>query len=140
MSLFAICLDDPEIAEEANEGEVEGRALLQLSRRFERRVANRIACIQHHGFECAVCGFTFSAEYGALGDGFIEVHHLLAVSAMNGGFCPDPRKDMIPLCSNCHKMVHRRTPPIPPQELLLMRQQQRELSVETLPQRSPITR
>ena len=29
----------------------------------------------------------------------------------------DPEKDLIPICPNCHAVVHRRDPPIPPEEL-----------------------
>ena len=29
----------------------------------------------------------------------------------------DPVKDLIPVCPNCHAMLHRKTPPLLPEEL-----------------------
>jgi 5-methylcytosine-specific restriction protein A len=36
---------------------------------------------------------------------FIEVHHIESLST--GTRTVDPITDLIPLCSNCHSMVHR---------------------------------
>ena len=54
----------------------------------------------------------FAAVYGAIGYGYIEIHHVVPVSRMVAGYVVDPRSDLIPLCANCHAMVHRRDPPI----------------------------
>ena len=56
---------------------------------------------------CEVCQFDFSARYPvALGEGFIEVHHLSPLASQD-----QPRRttfsDLLLLCSNCHRMVHR---------------------------------
>lgn len=58
---------------------------------------------------CEVCGFDFSAHYGKLGDGFIEVHHIIPVSKMKPG---EKTKitDLVMVCSNCHSMIHRKKP------------------------------
>jgi 5-methylcytosine-specific restriction protein A len=85
--------------------------------RYERRPANRAAAIAAHGATCKACGFDFSRFYGALGDGFIEVHHRALVSQMAGAYVLNPVEDLIPLCSNCHQMVHRATPPILAEDL-----------------------
>lgn len=47
--------------------------------------------------------------YGPIGKKFIEVHHLEFLSKSNG----NPRKtdiatQLIPVCSNCHSMLHRK--------------------------------
>jgi len=80
--------------------------------KYERSPVNRAACIAKHGAFCNVCGFNFASVYGNLGDGYIEVHHLVPVSKMDGGYVVDPMVDLIPLCSNCHSIVHRRDPPL----------------------------
>jgi len=58
---------------------------------------------------CDVCGFSFSKTYGELGVGFIEAHHTVPVSQLSG-----QRKTKIGeialVCSNCHRMLHRRRP------------------------------
>ena len=47
----------------------------------------------------------FAKTYGDLGKEFIEVHHLHPVS--EGVREVNPVEDLIPLCSNCHSMIHR---------------------------------
>jgi predicted HNH restriction endonuclease len=53
------------------------------------------------------CNFDFAASYGALGRGYIEVHHAMPL-ADHGQRETDPKSDLIVLCANCHRMVHRR--------------------------------
>jgi len=58
---------------------------------------------------CQVCGFDFENTYGELGNDFIEGHHTIAVSEMK----PDHKtkvEDIAILCSNCHRMIHKRRP------------------------------
>ena len=85
--------------------------------RYERSAANRATCIAIHGARCKACGFDFELAYGSLGAGFIEVHHLVMASKMGPGYMVDPGKDLVPLCSNCHSMVHRADPPLDVEEL-----------------------
>jgi len=83
----------------------------------ERNRLNRAACILIHGISCKVCGFDFEDVYGPLGTSYIHIHHLTPVSTINPGTVVDPVKDLIPVCPNCHAMLHRRTPPVTPEEL-----------------------
>ncbi|MEV6778979.1 HNH endonuclease [Streptomyces syringium] len=57
---------------------------------------------------CEVCSFDFGHSYGELGEGYIEVHHVLPLHISG------PRKteldDLAFLCSNCHRMCHRSRP------------------------------
>ena len=58
---------------------------------------------------CECCGFDFSSKYGELGDGFIECHHTKPVSEL----LPKSRtklSDLALVCSNCHRMIHRKRP------------------------------
>lgn len=89
----------------------EGAKIRVEVNRYERSPVNRAACIAHYGVSCQVCGFRFSDRYGALGNDYIEVHHRVPVSAMGGAYHLDPIKDLVPVCSNCHAMLHRTQPP-----------------------------
>ena len=85
--------------------------------RYERSLANRAAAIAIHGAFCHVCGFDFAEFYGLMGEGFIEVHHRIPVSRMGEGYVVSPEEDLVPLCANCHQMVHREDPPVAVEEL-----------------------
>jgi 5-methylcytosine-specific restriction protein A len=89
-----------------------------LSKRYERDPINRALCIEIHGASCMACEFDFSKVYGDIGDEFIEVHHVERLADNDGvGIAINPLTDLVPLCSNCHSMVHRRTPPYRADEL-----------------------
>lgn len=98
-------------------GRSEGTKISTIATRYERNLANRTACIVYHGTCCSACGFDFGSTYGDLGEGYIEVHHRTPLALMEGTARVDPIRDLIPLCSNCHSMVHRHTPPIPVEDL-----------------------
>lgn len=85
--------------------------------RYERNPINRKLCLYKKGYTCAVCGMNFQDVYGDIGKGFIEVHHTTPVSKMGEGYNLDIERDLVPLCSNCHSMTHRRNPPYSVEEL-----------------------
>ena len=74
---------------------------------YERNIRARRECIAHHGLSCAICRFNFGNRYGELGEGYIHVHHVVPLSKIGKEYTVDPVKDLIPLCANCHAMVHR---------------------------------
>jgi len=74
---------------------------------YERDPRARKACIEHYGATCCVCGFDFAARYGALGQGFILVHHLVPLSQIGKGYMVHPVRDLRPVCPNCHAMLHK---------------------------------
>jgi 5-methylcytosine-specific restriction protein A len=98
-------------------GEEEGGVVRIEVNRYERSCINRAACIEVNGAICKVCGFDFGVVYGGIGAGFIEVHHLEPVSGLVPGTVVDPARDLVPLCANCHAIIHRRTPPLTVEEL-----------------------
>ncbi|UZP68721.1 HNH endonuclease [Desulfovibrio mangrovi] len=73
----------------------------------KRSQANRLAAIKHHGLNCVVCGFNFEKFYGPLGQGFIEIHHVNPLHEEDGEREVDPVQDLVPVCSNCHRMLHK---------------------------------
>ena len=90
----------------------EHRKIVQVSV-FERSQKLRDDCIKAQGgkYECNVCGFDFKTVYGdEIGRDFIHVHHILPLSLMDNtpkDYQPDPATDLIPVCPNCHAMIHR---------------------------------
>lgn len=55
--------------------------------------------------ECRVCGFDFEKTYGKVATGFIEAHHIKPISALKGSTEVNI-KDMVAVCSNCHRVIH----------------------------------
>jgi predicted HNH restriction endonuclease len=55
---------------------------------------------------CTICGFNFALCYGEIGRGFIEAHHIVPVSELKPG-SKSSVNDLVPVCSNCHRMLHR---------------------------------
>lgn len=96
---------------------MEGKKSQVLTNRYERNPANRELCLQTHGYKCRICGFDFGDMYGTIGQNFIHVHHIEKVSSHDGEYILDPIKDLIPVCPNCHAMLHREDPPLSPDDL-----------------------
>lgn len=109
--LFTVLPLQEETQEENLEGLPEGAQTKVLVNRYERSRVNRQICIAKNGAFCNICGFDFGKQYGKDGDGFIEVHHLTPVSKLGGNYNINPVTDLIPVCANCHAMIHRRNPP-----------------------------
>lgn len=98
----------------------EGTPLLARHFRRERNQTIRkrkLASVKAAGLPvaCEVCGFDFAAIYGEVGDGYIEVHHVLPLHA--SGPTTTRIDDLALLCSNCHRMIHRASPWLTPDEL-----------------------
>ncbi|MDD2534855.1 MAG: DUF3427 domain-containing protein [Eubacteriales bacterium] len=85
----------------------DGRIVKSNGTRYERDPRNRRLAIKIHGTVCAVCGFDFGKTYGLMGDGFIEIHHKNPLYQNDAEINIDPAMDLIPLCPNCHRMIHR---------------------------------
>jgi predicted HNH restriction endonuclease len=100
--------------------EGERRYLLSIS--HERLASARKAALEAHGFQCSVCGFDFQQVYGELGRRFIEVHHIDPIH--RGSRKTNPRTDLIPVCPNCHAMIHRFAAVTPAQLRYVINQQQ----------------
>ena len=87
----------------------EGGKKVYVSKRSERSPFLRSEALRIHGTACAVCGFDFGRIYGAWGKDFAEVHHLTPLKDYAEGQETDPEADLIVLCANCHRMVHRKS-------------------------------
>lgn len=58
---------------------------------------------------CQVCTFNFHKQYGEIGCDFIEGHHTLPMSALEEEV-KTKINDIALVCSNCHRMLHRKRP------------------------------
>ncbi len=83
---------------------------------YERDPRNKRMAIALHGTACFGCDQEMSATYGDIAEGYIHIHHVVPLSTLDAPRAPDPR-DLVPLCPNCHAVVHLRTPPLAIAEL-----------------------
>lgn len=112
-----IALRNEVFLEDRLQGVPEGSRTRVEVNRYERDPVNRQACIDAQGASCSVCSMDFETRYGLIGRGFIHVHHLVPLAHVAEEHPIDPKKDLAPVCANCHAMLHRRTPPFTIAEL-----------------------
>ena len=95
---------------------------------YERDPNARRECLERHGTSCKVCNISFEQVYGSIGHGFIHVHHKRQLSSREI-YVLDPVSDLVPVCPNCHSMLHTSNPPLEVDELVeLIRQTARKRS------------
>ena len=85
----------------------EGKCYSIYSTKYERNQLLREEAIRSHGYKCCICGFDFEEVYGVHGKEFIEVHHIKPLNEYKHEHLVDAKKDMIPVCANCHRMIHK---------------------------------
>ncbi len=100
--------------EEAGVLDADGNVIEGASKRvsvlvYETDQRARQRCIARHGASCKVCGIEFGAIYGDFADGYIHVHHKTPVhqAAADGEYDLNPENDLVPVCPNCHAMLHQ---------------------------------
>lgn len=77
----------------------------------QRNMELRQACIDYFKslqggrIVCECCGFDFAKTYD-IDDEYIEVHHRFPFSHTDGEHPVDAITDLVPLCANCHRMIH----------------------------------
>jgi len=79
-----------------------------LVNKYERSSIARQRCIEFHGLNCKVCKTNFVTIYGEMGAGFIHIHHLIPIHKIGKEYQVNYEKDLIPVCPNCHAMLHRK--------------------------------
>lgn len=116
MSLLPLVEEEISLAD-GEAGLPEGAKTRVEVNKYERSRVNREACIAIYGASCQACGEDMGAKYGELGHGFVHVHHVTPVSKLGNGYIIDPSTDLIPVCPNCHAMLHQKDPPLAIEEL-----------------------
>jgi len=127
--------DNPETVDKPEEtilGEIlpievaEGNRQLRSHQVRERNTsivkAKRAQCLaQGKEIECEACGFNFKEAYGERGKNYSECHHTKPLHKMREGE-KTKLEDLVFLCANCHRIVHRYNP------MLSMRQLKKLIS------------
>lgn len=98
----------------------EGSVTTVKVNKYERNQEARKKCIEKHGCQCKICGFDFEKNYGEAGKGLIHVHHVVPISSIKEEYQIDYEKDLIPVCPNCHAMIHRKKDPYTCEEIKKM--------------------
>ena len=96
---------------------VEGGKVAVQVNKYERDPRLRQQCVKFLGATCQVCRFDFESVYGELGKNFCHVHHIRPLSEVDERHDVNPEVDLIPVCPNCHAMLHARIPALTPLEL-----------------------
>ncbi|MGW3423344.1 HNH endonuclease [Streptomyces phaeochromogenes] len=107
---------------------LEGRLLwrLHVARERDKRLRQKKidSVLQQGGrLSCEACDFDFEVTYGDRGAGYIECHHIVPLHV--AGEARTKLSDLALICSNCHRMIHRKSPWPTPSQLryfLLARQ------------------
>lgn len=95
----------------------EGHRIITNASTFERSKKLRDAAIDHftHNgkIDCECCSFNFQDFYGKdLGKNLIEIHHIKPIFKYEdedvNQTIGQALKNLIPVCSNCHRIIHRR--------------------------------
>lgn len=107
--------------------EAEGNRIEYYTTKYERIPKYRKEAIRIHGLTCKICGDNFKNKSGDLGKDYIEIHHVKPLFSLDEEIIPNPKTDMIPVCANCHRMLHRRKFEIvEPEELKRIVEENRE--------------
>jgi predicted HNH restriction endonuclease len=83
---------------------------LEIRRHMKRERASAVVAIFKENLDpakCAACDFNFLEFYGERGRGFIEAHHLIPIASPEHSG-RTKISDLIALCANCHRMIHRK--------------------------------
>ena len=95
----------------------EGVKKVGQAKRYQRSSALRDYAVTHFTenghIACACCSFDFEIFYGEkLGKGFIEIHHKKPVFQYEDAdlkqTIADAIENLMPVCSNCHRIIHRK--------------------------------
>lgn len=100
----------PEIIEIKNEKYSEGSVKQITVNKYERDLKARKKCLEAKGYSCSVCKIDFEKVYGIIGKSFIHVHHLKELCSIGKKYKVNPITDLVPVCPNCHAMLHQRKP------------------------------
>lgn len=102
--------DNIENEEDINEviNLIEGAEKTVLVKKYERSLKARKYAIKYHGLNCKVCEMNFEDEYGKIGKEFIHIHHIVPIHKKSKNLKINYKTDLIPVCPNCHSMLHRK--------------------------------
>ncbi|MCA9072006.1 MAG: HNH endonuclease [Planctomycetaceae bacterium] len=85
---------------------IENRTLVTSHLQRERSKLLAFECKSRDDHQCQVCYMRFEETYGKLGRDFAEAHHIVPLSKLSGQV-KTSLEDLITVCANCHRMLHR---------------------------------
>ncbi len=94
----------------------EGTRVTRNTQMYERSRRLHDIAIEHYTvnghLECTACKFDFYVYYGETGRGYIEIHHQKPIFQYGDQdstmFIEQALQNVAPVCSNCHRMIHRK--------------------------------
>lgn len=87
---------------------VEGQKRYVLNAAYERSPQLRKTAVKLHGTRCFACEIDLAERYGEVAKDFIHIHHKKPLCVADGPIAVDAALDLVPLCPNCHAIVHIR--------------------------------
>ncbi len=84
----------------------EDKFIYGVKARFETDESIRLQVLKVHGTSCGICGFNYETTYGDLGRGYIKIHQIVPAEKRLEEL--DFQHDFIPICENCHGVLHRK--------------------------------
>lgn len=75
-----------------------------LIRERKTALANKVKELSK--YICQICDFKYTEKYGILGANFAEAHHIVPLHTLNS-VVKSREEDLICVCANCHRMLHR---------------------------------
>ena len=103
-------IDEAMARVEGFEGQLTYRYSLHRKRESKLRAAKIEQSLSKNGdLTCEVpgCGFDFAKTYGAMGEGYAQVHHLVPLSEAPSTGHSTTLDDLAIVCANCHAMIHK---------------------------------
>ncbi|MDF2882893.1 MAG: putative restriction endonuclease [Clostridiaceae bacterium] len=113
----------PEEIDEYEYGIFEGAKKNITVNAYERNKEAREKCIKYYKkinngiIKCEICGFEFSDVYGEKFKKKIHIHHIKELSEIGQEYTVDPINDLLPVCPNCHMILHSKRPAYSPSEV-----------------------
>jgi hypothetical protein len=83
----------------------EDKFIYGVKARYELDPDVRLKVLKIHGVSCGICGFNFEHIYGDVAKGYIQIHQIGSEGKSLEEL--DLEKDFIPVCDNCHGILHR---------------------------------
>ncbi|WP_053284797.1 HNH endonuclease [Clostridium botulinum] len=115
-----------EITEEQSQKLKEGAKYRITVNAYERNPKAKKQCIEYYKklnngkVVCQICGFDFGNFYGEEAEGRIHVHHLKPLHEIGEQYKINVINDLIPICPNCHLVIHSKEPAYKPTDIKRM--------------------
>ncbi len=115
-----ILIYDENLVIEEGTRRVRNAQVYERSKKLREAAISR--CTINGHLACSVCSFDFSTVYGERGRGYIEIHHQKPIFQYEeqdtAKFLEQALQNVVPVRSNCHRMIHReKNAPMPVEEL-----------------------